>query len=151
MCFPPSFFDMQQHLMIHLVDQIHTLGPLYLHSIFLYEQYLAVLKSYVWNRAHPEGSIMEGYTTEEVIECCAYCVKDEKRIGLPIPLHEGRLRERGRMSQKSFIDRDYNSVSEAHFSILQQLKIVAPYIEEHLSELHRDNIGRTEAWIMKKH
>jgi hypothetical protein len=97
MCFPPSFFDMQQHLMIHLVDQIHTLGPLYLHSIFLYERYLVVLKSYVWNCAHPEGSIMEGYTTEEVDECCAEYVKDEKRIGLPIPLHEGRLRERGRL------------------------------------------------------
>jgi hypothetical protein len=26
-----------------------------------------------------------------------------------------------------------------------------PYIEEHLSELHRDNNGRTEAWIMKEH
>jgi hypothetical protein len=68
MCFPPSFLDMQQHLMIHLVDQIHTLGPLYLHSMFLYERYLAVLKSYVQHRAHPEGSIMEGYTTEEVVE-----------------------------------------------------------------------------------
>jgi hypothetical protein len=62
MCFPP-FFDMQEHLMIHLMDQILTLGPLYLHSIFLYEQFLAVLKAYVRNRAHPEGSIMEGYTT----------------------------------------------------------------------------------------
>jgi hypothetical protein len=47
MCFPPSFFDMQQHLMIHLVDQIYTLGPLYLHSMFPYERYLAVLKSYM--------------------------------------------------------------------------------------------------------
>jgi hypothetical protein len=92
MCFPPSFFDMQQHLVIHLVDQIDTLGPLYLHSIFPYERYLAVLKSYVRNRAHPEGSIMEGYTTEEVVECYADYVKDEKRIGLPIPLHESRLR-----------------------------------------------------------
>jgi hypothetical protein len=70
MCFPP-FFDMQQHLMIHLMDQIHTLGPLYLHSIFSYERYLAVLKSYVQNRAYSEGSIMEGYITEEVVECCA--------------------------------------------------------------------------------
>jgi hypothetical protein len=34
MCFPPPFFDIQEHLMIHLVDQILTLGPLYLHSIF---------------------------------------------------------------------------------------------------------------------
>jgi hypothetical protein len=94
MCFHPPFFDMQQHLMIHLVDQIHTLGPLYLHSIFSYERYLAVLKSYVWNRDHPEGSIMEGYTTEEVVECCADYVKDRKMIGLLIPLHEGRLRGR---------------------------------------------------------
>jgi hypothetical protein len=118
MCFPP-FFDMQQHLMIHLVDQIHTLGPLCLHSIFSHEQYLTILKSYVRNHAYPECSIMEGYTTEEVVECCADYIKDGKMIGLPIPLHEGRLRGRGRMCQKSFIDRYYNSVSKAHFSVLQ--------------------------------
>jgi hypothetical protein len=92
---------------------------------------------------------MEGYRTEEVVECCAYYVKDGKRIGLPISLHESRLRGRGRMGQKTFVDRDYNSVSEAHFSVLQQLKIATPYIEEHLLELHRDNIGRTEAWISR--
>jgi hypothetical protein len=77
MCFPP-FFDMQLYLMIHLVHQIHTMGPLYLHSMFLYERYLTVLKSYVRNRAHLEGSIMEGYTTEEVVECCTDYVKDGK-------------------------------------------------------------------------
>jgi hypothetical protein len=64
--------------MIHLVDQIFTLGPLHLHSMFPYEWYLAVLKSYVWNRAHSEGSIMEGYTIEEVVECCANYIKDGK-------------------------------------------------------------------------
>jgi hypothetical protein len=97
--------------MIHLMDHIHTLGPLYLHSIFPYERYITVLKSYVWNHAHSDGSIMEGYTTEEVVECCVDYVKDGKMIGLPIPLHEGRLRGIGRMGQKSFVDRDYNSVS----------------------------------------
>jgi hypothetical protein len=61
---------------------------------------------------------MKGYTTEEVVECCTDYVKDEKMIGLLIPLHEGRRRGRGKMGQKSFIDRDYNSVSEAHFSVL---------------------------------
>jgi hypothetical protein len=133
------------------VDQIHILGPLYLYSMFLYERYWVVLKSYMWNRAHPKGSIMEGYITEEVLECCTDYVKDGKRICLSIPLHEGRLRGRGRMSQKSFVDRDYNSISESHFSVLQQLKIIASYIEEHLSELHRDNIGHTEVCIMKEH
>jgi hypothetical protein len=64
--------------MIHLVDQILTLDPLHLHSMFPYERYLAVLKSYVQNHAHSKGSIMEGYTTEEVIECYTNYVKDEK-------------------------------------------------------------------------
>jgi hypothetical protein len=72
--------------MIHLVDQIHTLGSLYLHSMFPYEWHLTVLKSYVRNRVHPKGSIMEGYTTEEVVECCTNYVKDGKKIGLPILL-----------------------------------------------------------------
>jgi hypothetical protein len=69
---------MQEHLIIHLVDQILTLDPLYLHSMLSYEQFLAILKAYVRNRTHPEGSIMEGYTTEEVIECCMDYVKDGK-------------------------------------------------------------------------
>jgi hypothetical protein len=83
--------------MIQLVDQILSLGPLYLHSMSPYERYLVVLKYYVSNRTHPEVSTMEGYTIEEVVECCADYVKDGKRIGLLIPLYEGRLRGRGRM------------------------------------------------------
>jgi hypothetical protein len=92
---------------------------------------------------------MEDYTTEEVVECYIDYVKDGKRIGLPIPLHEGRLRGRERMGQKTFVNRDYSLVSEAHFSILQQLTIARPYIDEHLSELRRDNIDHTDSWIMK--
>jgi hypothetical protein len=42
MCFPPSFFDMQVHLIIHLVDQIKILGSLYLHHMFQFERYLGV-------------------------------------------------------------------------------------------------------------
>jgi hypothetical protein len=142
---------MQEHLMIHLVDQIHTLGLLYLHSMFPYEQFLAVLKAYVQNHAHPESSIMESYTTEEVVKCCADYVNDGKWIGLPIPLHEGILRGRERMGQKTFVDGDYTLVSEPHFSVLQQLTIVESYIDEHLSELRRDNTDRTDSWIMKEH
>jgi hypothetical protein len=139
MCFPP-FSDMQEHLMIYLIDHILTSGPLYLYSMFPYERFLAVLKAYVRNHVHLEDSIMEGYTTEEVVECCVDYVKDGKQIGLPIPLHEGRLRGRGRIGQKTFVDRDYSLVSEAHFSVLQQLTISKPNIDEHLSELRREHM-----------
>jgi hypothetical protein len=70
---------------------------------------------------------------------------------LSIPLHEGRLRERGRISQKTFVDRDYSLVSEEHFSVLQQVVIAGPYIDEHLLEVQRDNTDHTDAWIMKEH
>jgi len=36
MCFPPGFFDITEHLMIHMVDQIWALGPLYLREMWTY-------------------------------------------------------------------------------------------------------------------
>jgi hypothetical protein len=68
MYFPPSFFDMMEHYMIHLADQIFILRPTYMYHMYMYEHHMIVMKGYVYNRAHPEVSIIEGYTTEEVIE-----------------------------------------------------------------------------------
>jgi hypothetical protein len=66
-------------------------------------------------RAHPEGSILEDYTTEEVVECYMDYIKDGKWICLHIPLHKGRLRGRGRKGRKTFVDRDYSLVR--HISV----------------------------------
>jgi hypothetical protein len=64
MCFPPSFFDTMEHYMIHLVDQIFVLGSMYMHHMYPYERHMVVMKGHVRNRAHPEGSMIEDYTTE---------------------------------------------------------------------------------------
>jgi hypothetical protein len=74
---------------------------------------------------------MKAYTTEEVIKYCADYIKDGKWIGLSIPLYEGRLRGRARMSHKTFVDRDYILVSETHFSVLQQLVITELPTDSH--------------------
>jgi hypothetical protein len=34
MCFPPSFFDMMEHYIIHLVYQIFVLGSTYMHHMY---------------------------------------------------------------------------------------------------------------------
>jgi hypothetical protein len=78
MCFPPSFFDTMEHYMIHLANQISVLGPMYMHHMYSYECHMVVMNGYVRNRAHPEGSMIEGYTNEEVIECCLDYMKDER-------------------------------------------------------------------------
>jgi hypothetical protein len=64
MCFPPSFFDIIEHYMIYLADQIFMLGPSYIHYMYPYEHHMVVMKGYVCNRDHPEGSMIEGYTSE---------------------------------------------------------------------------------------
>jgi hypothetical protein len=69
MCFPPSFLNTMEHYMIHLSDQIFVLGPTYMHYMYPYERHMVVMKGYACNHAHPEGSMIEGYTTEEIIEC----------------------------------------------------------------------------------
>jgi hypothetical protein len=84
MCFPPSFFETMGHYMIHLAYQVFVLSPTYMQHMYLYLRHMVVMKGYVRNRAHPEGSMLEGYTTEEVVECCVDYIKDGKPIGVPV-------------------------------------------------------------------
>jgi hypothetical protein len=95
MCFPPSFFDMMEHYMVHLEDQIFVLGPTYMYYMYPYECHMLVMKGNVCNRAHPEGFVTECYTTEEVIECCIYYTKDGNPIGVPVSRHHGQLSRKG--------------------------------------------------------
>jgi hypothetical protein len=71
---------MMEHYMIHLADQVFILGPMYMHHMYLYECHMVVIKGYVRNCANPEGSMIEGYTTKEIIECCVDYIKDGKPI-----------------------------------------------------------------------
>ncbi len=141
---------MMEHLIVYIVPQIIELGPLYLHQMWAYERYMAVLKGYVRNRAHPEGSMIEGYTTEEVVECCLDYMSDANPIGIPVPRHDGRLSGKGTVGRKCFYDNDYKAVSDAHNSVLQQLAIVAPYIEQHTSDIRACNPGRSDGWVSKE-
>jgi hypothetical protein len=94
MCFPPSFFDTMGHYMIHLADQIFILGPMYMHHMYSLECHMVVMKGCVHNRAHPKGSMTEGYTTEEVIECCVYYIKNGKPICVLVSRPHDTLWER---------------------------------------------------------
>src|SRR5947207_1326680 len=70
MVFPLSLFDMMVHLLGHIVDKLKILGSVFLHQMYPFERYMAVLKSYVRNRANPEGCMIQGYHTEEVVGSC---------------------------------------------------------------------------------
>ena len=149
--FPPSFFNIMTHLLVHLVEEIFILGPVFLHNMFPFERFMGVLKKYVRNRARPEGSIAKGYGNEEVIEFCVDFVPDLKPIGLPRSRHEGRLSGKGTIGRKSTTCMDGHSLTEAHHTVLTNSSLVAPYFEKHKNILRSDNPGKPESWIRKAH
>ncbi|MCO5575797.1 hypothetical protein L7F22_029602 [Adiantum nelumboides] len=67
---PTSFFDIQVHLLIHLVDEIELAGVVSARWMFWVERFMGVLKGYVRLKARPEGSMAEGWMLEE----CMYYV-----------------------------------------------------------------------------
>jgi hypothetical protein len=149
--FPPSFFNIMTHVLVHLVEEITILGPVFLHNMFPFERFMGVLKKYVHNRARPEGSISKGFGTEEVIEFCVDFIPDIKAIGLPESRHEGRLSGKGTLGRKSIICRDGRSFTQAHYTVLQNSTLAAPYINEHKNFLRSNNPGKPESWIRKVH
>jgi hypothetical protein len=68
--FPPAFFDVMVHLAVHLPDDAILRGPVQYGWMYPVERRLCKLKSFVRNRARPEGSIAEAYIANE---CLTYC------------------------------------------------------------------------------
>jgi hypothetical protein len=149
MCFSQSFFDMMEHYIIYLVDQIFVLGPMYMHYMYPYKPHMVVMKGYVCNRAHPEGSMIDDYTIDEIIECYADYIIDEKTIVVLVSLHHGRLSGKGIKGGKSIMDVTDERVCAAHFNIMHQLAVMRPYVEKHLQELPEKN--QDEPLIIKQY
>jgi len=69
--YPPAFFDIMVHLIIHLPQEVILDGPVYMRWMYPFERYMKKLKAYVRNKARPEGSIAEGYVAEEALTFCS--------------------------------------------------------------------------------
>nr|GEZ02221.1 hypothetical protein [Tanacetum cinerariifolium] len=65
--YPPALFDIMIHMVIHLPLEALEGGPIRPWWMFPFERYMKKLKGYVQNKAKPEGSIAEGYVTEEAL------------------------------------------------------------------------------------
>jgi hypothetical protein len=42
-------------------------------------------------------------------------------------------------------------VGPAHYSVLQSVEAMQPYIDEHLDIIREESNGRIEEWVMKQH
>lgn len=55
--FPPLFFDIMVHLIVHLIREVRLCGPKNKRWMYPSKRNMKVLKSYVKNRTCPEGGL----------------------------------------------------------------------------------------------
>ncbi|GJY31184.1 uncharacterized protein Tco_0414679 [Tanacetum coccineum] len=150
MYFPSSFFDVMVHLVSHIVREIKACGPTFLRDMYPFERYMGFLKGHVRNRYRPEASIIQGYATEEVIEFCTDYMKDVPSIGVPQSRHEGRLQGVGTIG-RNMEPPNQDDLHRAHFTVLEHMTCVAPFIHEHKTMLIAKNSNKTQAWLATEH
>lgn len=68
--FPPGFFDIMTHLIVHLVDELEICGPVHARWCYSVERYLGVLTKYVRDKSKPEAGMATGYMIDESLGFC---------------------------------------------------------------------------------
>jgi len=77
--FPPSFFDVMEHLAIHLAREATLGGPVQYRWMYLYERFMFHLKKKVKNLSKVEGSIVSQCINEETSNFAEYYFPSEVR------------------------------------------------------------------------
>ena len=159
MYFPPAFFDVMVHLLVHIVEDIIQLGPTFLHSMMPFERMNGVIKGYVRNMSRPEGSIARGFLTEECISYCTNYLGIENPVGLPVNRHLGRLAGWGHREGRREMHVDFEGrladFERANLVALQHIDVVDPWVVEHKTFIEKtyNDRGqqRTDGDIIKEH
>jgi len=138
------------HLVSHIVEEIKVCDPVFLRYMYPFERYMGFLKGHVRNRYRLEASIVEGYVSEEVIDFCTNYLDGVNSIGVPRSRHDDRLGGVGTIGFKKIVP-NQDQLQQAHFFVLQNMTVVAPYIPEHMTRLQRMNRSKNEKWLATEH
>ncbi|KAG9453345.1 hypothetical protein H6P81_006249 [Aristolochia fimbriata] len=132
--FPPAFFDVMIHLVIHLATEAKLVGPVQYKWMYTIERYLLTLKNYICNGNRPEGSIAEGYLMEEVTTFCArYIDGVETKLNRPVCYDEGPIG----VAVSYFILAE--EAYQVHRFVLFNCEKTHPYLIEHKNVLKRQH------------
>ncbi|VVA40424.1 PREDICTED: transposase, partial [Prunus dulcis] len=169
--FPPAFFDIMIHLTCHLAWEAKVAGPVQFRWMYPVERYLHKLKTYVRNKAHPEGSIAEGVLGDEcLIFCSRYLHRVETKFNkrdrnddggqpsydtspLSIFSTPGRAFGKGVLREMSI-----ELHKAATHYVLQNCDEALPFVQEHKNILIQSSVDNVEEshrlqfsnWISKR-
>ncbi|KAF7139496.1 hypothetical protein RHSIM_Rhsim07G0167400 [Rhododendron simsii] len=134
--FPPSFFDIMEHLAVHLAEEALIAGPIQFRWMYLIKRFLLTLKQYGRNKAHPEASIVKGYLIEDCINFCAQYLNDvETKLNNPARNYDGNDSMDWGVGENTIFHLDDREWIQAHRYILFNTSSVAPFITKHFEFL----------------
>ncbi|XP_060673894.1 uncharacterized protein LOC132804030 [Ziziphus jujuba] len=128
--FPPAFFDIMVHLAVHLPYETKMVGPIHTRWMYPFER----------NKAHPKGSIAEGYVVNEALTYCSmYLHGIETRFNLPERNKDGENQIASTLSvftqpvnllgKPQFVELKDDDYKKAHWYILYNCCELQPYFE----------------------
>nr|XP_048322914.1 uncharacterized protein LOC125420365 [Ziziphus jujuba var. spinosa] len=128
--FPPAFFDIMVHLAVHLPYEANMAGPVHTCWMYPFER----------NKAHPEGSIAEGYVVNEALTYCSmYLHGIETRFNRPERNKDGENQIASTLSvftqpvnllgKPQFVELKDDDYKKAHWYILYNCCELQPYFE----------------------
>ena len=107
---------------VYLINCFSHQFPLF--DLEFFNRYLSRLKSYVYNKTYPEGSITEGYIAEE---CLAFCSHYFKSIETAFNRPVRNVKES--MGAVMSITLNSNSWIQAHLYVLFNCEEITPFRE----------------------
>ncbi|KAM6575504.1 hypothetical protein CsatA_023831 [Cannabis sativa] len=154
--FPPAFFDIMVHVVMHLHQEAILGGPVQYRWMYPIERSMSVYKQYVRNRARPEGSIAESFVVNEALTFCSMYFREvETRFNRPdrnndivqnMPTRQFSVfKHVGRPLGMRTVDTlPMQSKRKAEWYILNNCTEVEPYINEHKKLLQARGVGNIE-------
>ncbi|WMV30384.1 hypothetical protein MTR67_023769 [Solanum verrucosum] len=142
--FPPSFFDIMEHLLIHLAEEAMLGGPSQYRSMWFIERFLLCLKNYVRNRRYLEGAIAEGRWIDELMTFCSWYLDDVETKSNP-PLRNDVLsnettdQDGRRSSREKGFKLDDITRAQAHRYVLFNSTSTTSYRDGHIKEIKKEN------------
>ncbi|GJW49249.1 hypothetical protein Tco_0090600 [Tanacetum coccineum] len=121
---------------LKLIGEIKTCGLVFLHYMYPFERYMGFLKGYVRNRSWLEGSIVEGYVSEELVSFYTCYIDGILDICVPESRQEGKLEGKGTIGCND-VTLNYHDLEQAHFTVLQNMTYIAPSEVTQLAYLPR--------------
>jgi hypothetical protein len=108
--FPPRFFNLMQHLLIHLPYEAKVGGPVQYRWMYHIRRALRYLKPMVGNRARVEGCIAEAFILKDVAHFSSVYFTEENNVNAPTMRYN--IDEEPPYSNLSIFASSYYSTSE---------------------------------------